>query len=347
MRWSYNLERSRAVAVWLFVVAFLVFAMVVVGGSTRLTGSGLSITEWKPLSGVIPPMNDAAWTAEFQNYQKIPQYQQVNRGMSLEAFKGIYFWEWSHRLLARLVGVVFAAPLVVFLMRSQIPRRLIWRCVVILVLGGLQGLVGWWMVASGLSGRISVAPERLATHLGLALVVFIACIWTGLEAWFGRSRGSGDAGPRWRLASLLVIGLAFLQSLLGALVAGTGAGRINTDWPLMTGRLFPSDYRLPGQDLWATLAHHVAAVQFNHRIGAYLLLILAAVLATVSQPSLRLPRPAKGLFVLTAVLVLCQALLGVITLRAAAPIGLSAMHQTGAVVVLTAAICTAWRTQRV
>jgi cytochrome c oxidase assembly protein subunit 15 len=346
MRWSYNLERSQGVALWLFAVAFLVFAMVVVGGSTRLTGSGLSITEWKPLSGVIPPLNDAAWTAEFQNYQKIPQYQQVNRGMSLDAFKGIYFWEWSHRLLGRLIGVVFAVPFAIFLWRKQIPRRLIWRCLVILLLGGLQGVVGWWMVYSGLSQRIYVAPERLATHLGLALVVLIACVWTGLEAWFGRTRGAGDAGPRWRAGAVLLVGLVFLQSLLGALVAGTHAGRINTDWPLMAGRVIPEDYRVAGQGIWQTLAHNLAAVQFNHRLGAYLLLVLAIALALAARGAQRLPRPARGLFILTAVMVVLQAILGIVTLWSAAPLGLSILHQTGAVAVLTAAVCTAWRTYR-
>ena len=153
-------DRSRPVAIWLFCVAALVLAMVVVGGATRLTGSGLSITEWKPISGVIPPLNHGAWVAEFKNYQRIPQYQFVNRGMSLEAFKAIFWWEWAHRLLGRMIGLVFFAPFVVFLVLRQLPPRLIWRCVVLFALGGLQGLVGWWMVASGLEGRVSVEIGR-------------------------------------------------------------------------------------------------------------------------------------------------------------------------------------------
>src|SRR5687767_931680 len=169
MRWSYNLERSRLVASWLFAVAAVVFAIVVVGGATRLTGSGLSITEWRPVTGVVPPLSEAGWTAEFAKYQRIPQFTQLNASMDLAGFKAIYWWEWAHRLLGRLAGVVFAVPFLIFLALKQIPRRLIWRCWVLLALGGLQGAVGWWMVSSGLAGRVSVAPERLATHLGLAL----------------------------------------------------------------------------------------------------------------------------------------------------------------------------------
>src|ERR1700760_3342628 len=161
-------DRSRPVAIWLFATAFLVLCMVVVGGATRLTGSGLSITEWKPVTGVIPPLSQHGWMDEFQKYQRIPQYQFVNRGMTLAAFKGIYWWEWTHRLLGRLLGVVFALPLIVFVVLRRLPRRLIWRVVVLFFLGGLQGLVGWWMVKSGLEARVTVAPERLATHLGLA-----------------------------------------------------------------------------------------------------------------------------------------------------------------------------------
>ncbi|MDB5460049.1 MAG: cytochrome oxidase assembly, partial [Caulobacteraceae bacterium] len=176
---------ARPVAIWLFVVAAMVFAMVILGGSTRLTNSGLSITQWKPLSGTIPPLSPAAWMAEFHNYQQIPQYRIMNQGMSLEGFKAIYWWEWSHRLLGRIIGVAFAAPFFFFLLTRRIPSRLIWRCWVLLGLGGLQGAVGWWMVASGLADRTEVAPERLTIHLGLALVVFCLLVWTGLEAWSG------------------------------------------------------------------------------------------------------------------------------------------------------------------
>ena len=166
----------------------LVLAMVVVGGATRLTGSGLSITEWKPVTGAIPPMSNQAWIGEFERYKQIPQYVQLNKGMSLEAFKGIYWWEWSHRFLARTVGAAFAVPLIYFGSRRQIPRRLLLPCITLFGLGGLQGAVGWWMVSSGLDHRVSVAPERLMTHLGLAMALLAALVWTGLEAWAGPAR---------------------------------------------------------------------------------------------------------------------------------------------------------------
>ncbi|MET0338128.1 MAG: COX15/CtaA family protein, partial [Caulobacter sp.] len=181
-------DRSRPVAIWLFAVAFLVFAMVVVGGVTRLTDSGLSITQWKPISGAIPPLTEEGWAREFAGYQQIPQYKLINPDMTVDSFKSIFWWEWSHRLLGRLIGLAFAVPLVVFLIRRDIPRRLVWRCVAMLGLGGLQGAVGWWMVSSGLSERVSVAPERLTVHLGLALALFVMLLWTGLDAWTGAPR---------------------------------------------------------------------------------------------------------------------------------------------------------------
>jgi cytochrome c oxidase assembly protein subunit 15 len=223
--------------------------MVVVGGATRLTGSGLSITEWKPIMGALPPMNDAAWAEAFHRYQQIPQYKLVNAGMTLNEFKGIFWWEWSHRLLGRLIGVIFAVPFVVFLVRRQIPRRLIWRCAGLFVLGGLQGLAGWWMVASGLSERVSVAPERLSLHLGLALILFVAVVWTALDAFAGQPRQASVT--RWRTGALVFLGAVFLQCLLGALVAGTDAGFVYNDWPLMNGHLWPQDYA--GNGFWQTL----------------------------------------------------------------------------------------------
>lgn len=343
MRWSYNLERSRIVAAWLFAVAALVLAMVVVGGATRLTGSGLSITEWRPVTGAIPPLSEGAWAAEFAKYRQIPQYSQLNAGMTLAAFKSIYWWEWTHRLLGRLVGVVFALPFLVFLFLKLIPRRLVWRCWLLLGLGALQGAVGWWMVSSGLANRVSVAPERLATHLGLALLVFCLAIWTGFEAWFGRSRGGGAAGPRWRLASQLLLGLAFVQAMLGALVAGNDAGLIYNDWPLMNGAFFPRDYWSGG--LFKTLLHSQAAVQFNHRIGAYLLFAFAAGFA-IAVRSVRFSPPVKSLAGLVAFAVTVQAALGIWTLMAVAPLSLSIVHQLGAVAVLTACLSLVWRLRR-
>ena len=338
-----NHETSRPVAVWLFAVAALVFAMVVLGGSTRLTGSGLSITEWRPVTGALPPLSHAAWLAEFQKYQHIPQYRLINNGMSLAAFQSIYWWEWAHRLLGRLVGVVFFAPLVAFLSMRRIPGRLIWRTLVIFLLGALQGLVGWWMVASGLVARVAVAPERLAIHLGLALVLFCLLIWTGLEAWFGPGRANLEM--RWRTPAALVAGLVFVQIMLGGLVAGNNAGQVYNDWPLMNGRVFPKDY-MGGGGLLHALMHSQAAVQFDHRIGAYILMIAAVVAIVVGVRRRELPRGTPPLAFLFAGLVLVQAALGVLTLVDHAPLPLALAHQCLAAVVLASALALAWRVRR-
>jgi len=345
MRWSYNRERSTLVASWLFVIALLVFAMVVVGGATRLTGSGLSITQWRPITGALPPLSQAAWQAEFERYRHIPQYMLVNRGMTLDQFKFIYDWEWSHRLLGRLLGVVVFVPLLIFLFTSKLPRRLVWRCWVLLALGGLQGLVGWWMVASGLSVRIAVAPERLATHLGLALIVYGFAIWTGLEAWAGRPhRSDMFLSPGWRFWSSALLALVYLQILMGALVAGAHAGQIYTDWPLMNGRLFPTDYGQGG--VIDTFFHSQAAVQFDHRVGASLPFVASIAFAVAVAATYRMSGALKRHAVVLAGAVSCQAALGIITLRYAAPLPLGLAHQALAVLVLTIALSLVWRIRR-
>jgi cytochrome c oxidase assembly protein subunit 15 len=335
-------DRSGPVAVWLFAVAALVFAMIVVGGATRLTGSGLSITEWKPIMGAVPPLSHTAWADAFTRYQQIPQYQLVNRGMSLEAFKGIFWWEWSHRLIGRLLGVVFAGPFIAFLALRMVPRRLIWRCLALFFLGGLQGFVGWWMVTSGLETRISVAPERLAIHLGLALILYCALIWTAWEAWAGSERQNkpSRAAPM----AMLIAVLAYGQCLLGALVAGNQAGLVDNDWPLMRGRVFPQDYWLGG--VWRSLLHSQAAVQFNHRLGAYVLFALALTSAITLGRDRRAAGAVRGLAIAVGVQVTLQASLGVATLMARAPIDLSIAHQAGAAIVLATAVTFAWRARR-
>ena len=334
-------DRSRPVAVWLFIVAALVLAMVVVGGATRLTDSGLSITQWKPVAGALPPMSAQDWADEFALYKAIPQYQQVNKGMTLEAFKAIYWWEWSHRLLGRLVGAAFALPFAYFLIRREMPRRLIVRCAGLFLLGGLQGAVGWWMVASGLVDRVSVAPERLAIHLGLAFALLGALVWTALDAWSGAARQTVPSP--WTRGGLALIGLIFFQILLGALVAGNDAGFAYNDWPLMNGALFPKDYA--GAGLWQTLAHSQAAVQFNHRLVAYLLTIVGIVTTWVAWRS-PLPSEAKALAVATGVAIVLQAMLGVVTLIFAVQIGLGMAHQIMAAIVLSLAVAFAWRVRR-
>jgi len=335
-------DKSRPVAVWLFIVAALVMAMVVVGGATRLTDSGLSITEWKPVTGAVPPMSEMAWQAEFARYREIPQYKLVNRGMELAAFKSIYWWEWSHRLLGRLLGAAFALPFAYFLIRRQMPQRLVWRCAGLFGLGGLQGVVGWWMVASGLSKRISVAPERLAIHLGLAFALLGALVWTGLEAWAGPAR-QGMRSP-WQRRTVMLVGLIYLQILLGALVAGNDAGLVYNDWPLMNGALIPEDYA--GADLWATLAHSAGAVQLHHRLVAYLLTLVAIVLAWRAWRSQHLGCAAKVLAAAVGGVVVLQAGLGIATLMAGVPLWLGMLHQLTAAVVLITALALAWRVRR-
>ncbi|MGZ8362801.1 MAG: COX15/CtaA family protein [Caulobacteraceae bacterium] len=342
MKLHNNPDRSRSVVLWLFAVAVLVFAMVIVGGATRLTGSGLSITEWKPVTGALPPMSADAWAAEFAKYRQIPQFRYVNSDMGLAAFKSIYWWEWSHRLLGRLIGVVFAVPFAVFLFTRRIPRRLIPRAWLLLALGGLQGLVGWWMVASGLVGRVEVAPERLTLHLSLALVIFCLTVWTGLEAWSGP--GQASATGRWKTAALALAAGVFAQIMLGGLVAGNNAGLVFNDWPLMNGRFVPASYG-EGRGLLALL-HSQAAVQFNHRIGAYLLVAAMAAAAVLAARSVSLSGRDRRLAYVLAGIALAQVALGIITLICRAPLGLSLAHQCLAAVLLATAVTFAWSVRR-
>ncbi|WP_372708045.1 COX15/CtaA family protein [Brevundimonas sp.] len=333
-------DRSPAVAIWLFVVAILVFAMVVVGGATRLTGSGLSITEWKPLMGAVPPLNAADWSEAFAKYRAIPQYTEVNAGMTLEAFKTIFWWEWAHRQLGRFIGVAFALPFLVFLALREIPRRLVARCVVLLGLGGLQGLIGWWMVSSGLSERVDVAPERLTTHLGLAFLIFMGLIWTGLEAWNGEERSRSPAG--WSRGAAILLGAVFFQCLLGGLVAGAKAGFVYTDWPLMNGAvLAPVEWSMGG----LAFLHDRALVQFNHRIMAYVLLIGGTVYALQAWRWRLAQGLGAGAYTVAAALWL-QSVLGVVTLINVVPLWMGVLHQAGAALLLLAATVNLWLVRR-
>jgi heme a synthase len=336
-------DRSRAVAIWLLVTAALVVAMVVVGGLTRLTGSGLSITQWKPVSGVLPPLGETQWQAEFARYRAIPQFRFVNPDMTLAQFRFIYFWEWSHRLLARLMGAVFLLPLIWFAVRREIPRRLFAQMGAVIVLLGLEPIVGWWMVASGLENRVYVAPERLMIHLGIAFALLGALIWTALDAWAGGARQTLPSP--WGGWALWLVGLIYGQILLGALVAGNHAGLVYNDWPLFAGHLLPPDYA--GAGLWATLAHSQGAVQLHHRLVAYLLLVVALGMAGAAWRSRYLADDSKRLAVGVALLVVVQTLLGIATLMARVPIALGVAHQLTAALTLSLAVAFAWRVRRV
>jgi cytochrome c oxidase assembly protein subunit 15 len=316
----------RPVRIWLYVVALLIMAMVVVGGATRLTNSGLSITEWQPIHGVVPPLNEAEWQEEFAKYQQIPEYQVLNKGMSLSEFKGIFWWEWSHRLLGRLIGVVVLVPMIVFFALGRVDRKLAPKLIAIFVLGGLQGAIGWWMVASGLAVRTDVSQYRLAVHLTFA------CVILGYVLWVARGLRPGPAAPAspaLRGVAVLIVALVFLQIALGGLVAGLDAGFTFNTWPLMDGTLVPSGLLIQ-QPAWRNLFENVATVQFDHRIIAYVLLAVTLAHAFQARGTV-FAAPAAAL----AGLVVAQAALGIATLLLVVPLPLALCHQLGAVIVLS------------
>jgi heme a synthase len=324
----------RAIRLWLYAVAAMVLAMVLVGGATRLTESGLSITEWQPVMGTLPPLGDAQWQDEFEKYQAIPQYRALNNGMSLDAFKTIYWWEWTHRLIGRTIGVVFLLPLLWFLWRGWIGPGLRTRLWLIFGLGALQGAVGWWMVASGLADRVEVSQYRLATHLALACIIYIALLWTAQRL----DEEAPVAAPgRVRAGAVLLLVLVLAQIYLGALVAGLRAGHIYNTWPLIDGAFVPDASRLFfDMPLWRNFFENTLTVQFDHRMLAYTILIVALVHAVAVARSLKSGPAVAGAMVLVLAVTL-QALLGVVTLLLVAPISLALMHQAMAMVVLTVA----------
>jgi cytochrome c oxidase assembly protein subunit 15 len=328
-------SRNTAVRWWLIGVAALIALMVLVGGATRLTESGLSIVEWKPVAGTLPPLTDAQWHDAFEGYKKIPQYRELNAGMTLAEFKTIFWWEWSHRLLGRFIGVAYLLPFLFFLWRGALAAELKRRLWVIFGLGALQGAVGWWMVASGLTQRTEVSQYRLAAHLILALVIFAAIVWTVRRM---NARPQVAAAPRLKLFSQLLLGLTFLQIYFGALVAGLRAGRAYNTWPAIDGAFIPSAERLFFETpWWRNLFDNVLTVQFEHRMTAYLLLAVAlwhAIDATRARASGAVIAGAWWL----AAAVLLQAVLGILTLLNQVPIDLALSHQAVAIVVLTLAV---------
>ncbi|GJL97969.1 MAG: heme A synthase [Hyphobacterium sp.] len=333
-------QTSYSVYIWLLIVAAMVCAMILVGGATRLTDSGLSITEWRPVTGIIPPISYAGWQAELELYRATAEYQLQNRGMSLEEFQLIYWWEWGHRFLGRMIGLVFAIPFLVFWLRNMIPPRLKSPLIVLLALGGLQGFIGWWMVTSGLVDRLDVSQYRLATHLGMAFIILGVSIWLALEARFGVSARAIDRLAPWAAA---FCGLVFLQIVLGAFVAGLDAGRIFTTWPLMEGQFIPDGY-LGGVGWLQAAFESRPAVQLHHRWTGYFVVIAATLLSfglwRSGHSSLR--RAAMWIIGGTAL----QVVLGIITLVHAAPLSLSLAHQAGAICLFSVAVMTAWKTRR-
>jgi heme a synthase len=329
-----------AVRWWLISVAALIAVMVLVGGATRLTESGLSIVEWKPVTGALPPLNDAQWAQAFEGYKAIPQYRELNAGMSLSEFKTIFWWEWSHRLLGRVIGAVYLLPFLFFLWRGVLGAELKRRLWLIFGLGGLQGAVGWWMVASGLSQRVEVSQYRLATHLVLALLIFAAIMWT-LRRLIDRPQPL--APSRLKITAMALLALTFVQLYFGALVAGLRAGRVFNTWPDIDGSFIPSAARLWFEEpWWRNLFDNTLTVQFEHRMTAYALLALALVHAVDAVRSRAGAVVIGGAWWLVAAIML-QATLGILTLLRQVPIDLALTHQAVAIAVLTLAVFQAER----
>jgi cytochrome c oxidase assembly protein subunit 15 len=332
---SLQVAPLRAVRWWLIAVAALIALMVLVGGATRLTESGLSIVEWKPVSGTLPPLSQEQWTQAFDAYKTIPQYRELNAGMSLHEFKTIFWWEWSHRLLGRVIGGVYLLPFLWFLWRGALNAELKRRLWIIFGLGAMQGGVGWWMVASGLSQRVEVSQYRLATHLVLALLIFAAIVWT--------ARRLADPAPlpaslRLKITGGVLLVVTFVQLYFGALVAGLRAGRLYNTWPEIDGGLIPSAARLWfDAPWWRNLFDNPLTVQFEHRMTAYVLLALAVLHAIDAVGSRAGAAAVNGALALTAAIAV-QAMLGILTLLYQVPIPLALAHQATAIVVLTLAV---------
>jgi heme a synthase len=320
------------VRLWLSVLAGLVLAMVLIGGATRLTDSGLSITEWQPLLGAIPPLNEAQWLAAFEKYKAIPEYRIVNLGMTLAEFKYIYWWEWAHRFLGRFIGLVLLVPFVVLWATRRLERRMTHSLLAVLVLVGLQGALGWYMVQSGLVNRIDVSQYRLSAHLMLAALIYAAIIWVALG--IGLSRHWPKTGEA--AASLAIMILIFLQLGLGGLVAGLDAGLSHNTFPLMDGRLIPKGLLVMDQ-WWRNFFENPLTVQFLHRSMAYLIVIAALFHAIgLTRSGRDGAREISGWVLVVAVFL--QMALGIWTLLGGVPIVLALLHQAGAMLLLTAAL---------
>lgn len=330
--------RPRTMALWLFIVAAMIVAMVMVGGITRLTESGLSITQWKPISGTLPPLTDAAWQAEFDGYKKIPEYREINVGMTLAGFKAIFFWEYVHRLLGRLIGLAFALPLIWFAIRRQIPRGYGWRLSALLALGGLQGAIGWWMVASGLSVRTDVSHIRLAVHLSTALILLGGIVWTALDLRAAHNMAGNLAIARpSRLVPVAAVALVLLgvQIIFGAFTAGLDAGYAFASWPLMGDAWFPAGAPMVSP-AWRNAVDNPIVVQFIHRWFAF---AAAAGLGLLAWQAIRQGAARAGYAI--GGLVTLQILLGIATLMSGVAIEIAVAHQVNAALTLIAAIVAA------
>jgi len=330
-RFSHN----RYMATWLLLSCLMVFAMVVLGGVTRLTGSGLSMVEWDPIFGILPPLDREAWIETFTLYKQSPEYLKINLGMDLAGFRNIYWFEYAHRLLGRTIGTVFLLPFLFFLLKGWIDRTLAMKLTLMFILGGLQGLLGWYMVMSGLVDDPHVSQYRLTAHLGLAVIIYAYMFRVALDLWYGPGN-SGNAPPVLRRATFLLGGLVFITILSGGLVAGLKAGHAYNTFPLMDGRWIPQTIFIK-EPLWRNFFENIATVQFGHRVLATL--VFSGVVGTwLTSFRYLLTRPARiGLHLLVAA-VLLQVTLGISTLLLHVPVPLAATHQAGALLLFTAAL---------
>jgi cytochrome c oxidase assembly protein subunit 15 len=327
---------NRAVAAWLLVCCALVFAIVVVGGVTRLTHSGLSIVEWQPIVGALPPLDETGWRETFGKYKQTPEYRLVNPGMSLDGFKRIFWWEYVHRLLGRLTGAVFFLPLLWFALRRRIPRALAWKLVGILALGAAQGALGWYMVQSGLVDDPRVSQYRLTAHLGIAFLIYAAMLWIALDLLFPRESQSGTVSRGPRRFAFALVALIFAMVLSGGLVAGIRAGLAYNTFPLMNGRLIPREI-FSLEPWYLNFSSNIATVQFDHRLIAWLLALLVPWFWLRVRHA-AVPQRAKLGAHLLLVALAVQIALGIATLLLAVPVPLAAAHQAGALLVFSAAI---------
>ena len=333
----------RNIAVWLLICAAMVALMVVIGGITRLTESGLSMTEWRPLIGWIPPLSEVEWQRVFDRYRQTSEYRIQFPGMDLEGFKTIFWWEYIHRVWGRLIGLVFGLPMAWFIIRQRVERPLIPHLVALLLLGGFQGLIGWWMVMSGFVDRDDVSQYRLTVHLGVAIVILGYLLWLALGL-LQRAESRGKAPVSLRKLSQAVAGVAFVTILSGGMVAGINAGVIHNTWPLMDGGLLPGDFDAVSP-FWLNFFESHAAVQFDHRMLAYLTAIVAGIYWFRARTASLEARALNAAHALGVMLVL-QILLGISTLLLVVPISLAVLHQAGAVALFALAIWNMWELSR-
>jgi cytochrome c oxidase assembly protein subunit 15 len=327
---------DRQVAVWLILCAAVIFGMIALGGITRLTHSGLSMVEWKPLMGIIPPLSDQAWLETFSKYQQFPEYEKINHGMDLAGFKSIFMYEYLHRLLGRLIGVIFLFPMLYFAYRGRLRPGWTPKLLILFCLGGLQGLLGWYMVKSGLVNNPHVSQYRLTAHLGAAVALYLYMVWLSFDLWFTRRESAGSTYRPYARWSLVLVGLVYLMILSGGLVAGTRAGLAYSTWPLMGDSFVPAGL-YASTPAWLSMFEDVTTIQFNHRIFAYVLFVLLNGYALLVLRSGVEGRERLGAILLIVALLL-QVTLGISTLLLHVPVALASAHQMGSVMLLTACI---------